>query len=257
MTTVLPPSTPQRACEVVLGELDAFVELIRALDPEEWSRPTDCAGWTVRDVVAHVAGALEEGARPTAQLRRVLVGPRRYPGLGRLDAMNQLQVDDRRDVTTGQLVEEVEARGPRAARARRRLPRLFRAIPVPPGFSLPRGSTFGYLADVIYPRDLWMHRIDISRATGRPLRATETEAEVVAQVVRDLADGWDGPATTLVLTGHGAGTWTLGDGSPFTTLEVDAVEACRLLSGRLVAPVVTASGDLRAEELLLASRIAF
>jgi uncharacterized protein (TIGR03083 family) len=259
-----PMPAPERAAEVALGELDAFLALLRELTPEEWHSPTDCTGWAVRDVVAHVAGALEEGARVRAQLRRVLLAPRRHPTMSRLDAINQMQLDDRRGAGCEQLLREVSVLGPKAARARRRMPRVVRRRAVPDGFSLPPGSTFGYLLDVIYPRDLWMHRVDVARATGRRLRRTDTEADVVAQVVSDLAGGWDGPRTTLTLTGHGAGTWVLAGvgqahdgGAPSATLEADAVELCRLLSGRPGSPAVTASGDPRAQHTLLASRIPF
>lgn len=257
MTTALLPPTPDRAEAVALGEHAAFVELISGLSPGEWDKPTDCAGWSVRDVVAHVAGALEEGAHIRAQLRRVALAPRRYPQLDRLDAINQLQVDDRGAHPPDRLVHEVSSLGPRAARARRRTPQLIRSRAVPRGFSLPTGATFGYLVDVIYPRDLWMHRIDVARATNRDLRATSTEADVVALVVRDLACTWGGPATTLTLTGHGAGTWALGAGKPVAAVETDAVEICRHLSGRVASPPIAAKGDPGAEQYLLAARIPF
>lgn len=257
MTTALLPPSPDRSHEVALGEHAAFVDLLSSLEAPDWQAPTDCEGWTVRDVVAHVAGALQEGAHLSAQLRRVVLGPRRYPGLGRLDAMNQLQVDDRRRVTTDQLVEEIRTLGPRAARARHRMPRPLRSLSVPSGFGLPAGSTFGYLVDVIYPRDLWMHRVDVARATDRPLHHTATEADVVALVVRDLAACWDGPTTTLILNGHGAGSWTLGSGTPEAAVETDAVEICRHLSGRVASPPIATKGDPGAEQHLLAARIPF
>ncbi len=137
------------------------------------------------------------------------------------------------------------------------MPRPLRALPIPSGFGLPPGSTFGYLVDVIYPRDLWMHRIDIARASGRELSPTTTEADVVAQVVRDLAETWEGPATTLSLTGNGAGTWTLGTGASQASLVADAVEVCRMLSGRPASPSVSLTGDPEAERRLAASRVSF
>jgi uncharacterized protein (TIGR03083 family) len=257
MTTLIAPLTPDRAREVALGELDAFLDLLRGLDTTQWQLPTDCTGWTVRDIVAHVTGAMEEGARLHVQLRHLALAGRRYPDLCRLDAINQQQIDDRRDAGPEDLVAELADLGPRAARARRRLPRVVRGRAVPGDTGLPAGSTVGYLVDVIYPRDLWMHRVDVARATGRALATTSTEADVVAEVVRDLAGGWDGPPSTLTLTGHGAGTWLLGPGTPQAELEADAVEVCRMLSGRTAAPVVTATGDPAARRRLLAARVAF
>jgi uncharacterized protein (TIGR03086 family) len=35
---------------------DAFAAVIDGVAPEDWGRPSPCAGWTARDVVAHVVG---------------------------------------------------------------------------------------------------------------------------------------------------------------------------------------------------------
>ena len=40
--------------------------------------------------------------------------------------------------------------------------------------------TLGYLVDVIYLRDMWMHRVDTSRAVGRPLVLTAEHDGVIA-----------------------------------------------------------------------------
>ncbi|HYH52032.1 MAG TPA: maleylpyruvate isomerase family mycothiol-dependent enzyme [Acidimicrobiia bacterium] len=39
----------------VRGERDAVVALCRTLSPEEWARPSQCDGWSVQDVVAHLS----------------------------------------------------------------------------------------------------------------------------------------------------------------------------------------------------------
>lgn len=39
------------------AEYAALVETVRGFEPEDWSLPTDCEGWTVRDMVAHLTGA--------------------------------------------------------------------------------------------------------------------------------------------------------------------------------------------------------
>ncbi len=257
-TAVSAPMTAERAFGIATGELLAFLDLIRDLGTHEWQLPTDCTGWTVRDIVAHVTGAMEEGARPWVQIRHFALAPRKYPHMAPLDAVNQTQLDERRGASTDQLVAELASLAPRAARARRRLPRLLRNRAVPGRDNgLPPGSTFAYLVDVIYPRDLWMHRIDVEQATRRPHTRTRTENDVVEEVVRDLAAVWPGPTTALSLTGPGAGSWQLGEGAPAATLSADAVETCRMLSGRPAAPTITRSGDPEAEQRLVASRVTF
>jgi hypothetical protein len=45
-----------------------------------------------------------------------------------------------------------------------------------------------YLIDLIYTRDMWMHRLDICRATGREMVQTpQHDGRITTLVVRDLA----------------------------------------------------------------------
>ena len=48
-------------------EYALFLSLLRSLDPDEWQAPTDCAGWSVRDIVAHVDFALDDSGRETLE----------------------------------------------------------------------------------------------------------------------------------------------------------------------------------------------
>lgn len=75
------------------AELAAF---LATLTPEQWDAPTLCAGWAVRDVVAHVIGYDLEG---TSGFVRTLVRARLSP-----DRANQRVVDDLRDLDPPGLV---------------------------------------------------------------------------------------------------------------------------------------------------------
>ena len=86
----------------------------------------------------------------------------------------------------------------------------------------------------IYTRDAWMHRIDISRATGSPLELT---AQHDGALVEDVVAEWvsvHGAPYDLVLAGEAGGSWRSNGGEP--SLTMDAVEFVRTMSGR-------ASGD--------------
>ena len=88
----------------------------------------------------------------------------------------------------------------------------------------------GYLVDVILTRDTWMHRVDIARATGRSMVVTaDHDGVLVADVVEEWADR-HGLPFTLHLEGPAGGTWSRGSGGP--EYRLDAVEFCRILSGR-------------------------
>jgi hypothetical protein len=88
----------------------------------------------------------------------------------------------------------------------------------------------GYLMDVIYNRDCWTHRVDISRAIGRdPVLTQEHDGRIVADVVSEWARRHGRPFT-LTLAGPAGGSYVAGDGGE--QMELDAVEFCRILSGR-------------------------
>ena len=89
--------------------------------------------------------------------------------------------------------------------------------------------TLGYLIDIIYLRDAWMHRVDTARATGAELVLTaEHDGRIVADVVAEWARRHRQPFT-LELTGDAAAAFTFGDEGEATV--IDAVEFCSLLSG--------------------------
>ena len=127
-----------------------------------------------------------------------------------------------------------------------------RAIPVP--FGPPLGTApIGYLTDVIYLRDMWMHRLDICRATGREMKLTpEHDGRIVALVMRDLGiklqDQLGERWIRVELTGPAGGTFDFGRNSlPSATIQMDALDFNWLASERITPDEamanVTAFGD--------------
>lgn len=204
-------------------------ELLGDLSAADWAAPTDCTGWDVRAVVAHVVGAGRASARCSEAVRQQRLGRRLMPDADAVDGMNAVQVRERADRTPDELVRELVDVAPRAVRARRRLPRPLRALPVP--FGPPLGTRpLAYLTDCISTRDVWLHRVDISRATGRsPALTADHDALIVADVVAEWARTHAQPYE-LRLTGPAGGIWNEAHGGE--RIELDAVQFCRLLSGR-------------------------
>lgn len=203
--------------------------LLAGLDAADWSRPTDCSEWDVREMVAHLVGAAEGTASVRELRRQQKLGRALRPGEPDVDGINAVQVRERADATPGQLRSALLDAGARGVRSRRRLPGLLRALPIP--FGPPLGTRrLGYLTDRIYTRDAWMHRIDIARATGRALVLTPAhDGRIVADVVAEWARTHRQPHR-LTLTGPAGGTWSAGvEGEEWT---LDAVEFCRTVSGR-------------------------
>jgi len=229
------PRTPvlprQIAMRLAATEYQRFADLLRALRPGDWTRPTDCPGWDVRAMAAHALGMVEMAASIRENNRQTKLA-RRSGGVF-IDALNRLQVDERQHMTPEQITGRFAARAPRAARGRRRAPGFIRRRVMPELQQVgghDEAWTTGYLIDVILTRDPWMHRADIARATGAAhVLTAEHDGVLVADVVAEWA-ARHGRPYTLHLTGPAGGTWASGEGGPL--IETDAVEFCRLLCGR-------------------------
>ena len=220
-----------QAMRLAATEYQRFLDLLRSLEPEDWTKPTDCPGWDVRALAAHLLGMVEMAASLWENLRQMTLARRR--GGGYIDALTQLQVDERADTTPTQIVDRLAARAPKAVRGRRRMPGVVRRRAMPVRQLVGDREevwTLGYLVDVILTRDPWMHRIDIVRATGAAHVLTpEHDGQIVAGVVTEWATR-HGQPFELHLAGPAGGRWTLGRGGPH--IEVAAVDFCRAVSGR-------------------------
>ncbi|HEY7262423.1 MAG TPA: maleylpyruvate isomerase family mycothiol-dependent enzyme [Trebonia sp.] len=244
----------------VIGEAEgrAAFQLLRQLGDRDWQRPTDCTEWDVRTLVSHLVAQCEDGLRIGTMLRRELAGRRRYPGKTSVDAHMAAQVDDHRSEAGPELVQSFALLWPKAVRARRRRPGMLRRITVDSGVPGTPRFSIGYLVDVIYNRDLWMHRLDLARATGQPFTIRRHDRLIVAQVVRDLAVGWSAAPVALELTGPAGGSWLIGSGEPVASVRADAVACMRSLAGRdSDAPVELVDGDASALAVIRRARVVF
>jgi len=228
------PLTRRRAADVAAAELRAFGDLLASLGDADWALTTDCDEWTVRDVAAHVCGQYEELARPTTLLRRLRTGRRRYPDRIALDAHNQVQIDDLGRLPPAALVAHLARYGPVAIRRIRLMPGVLRRISTERFYPEPplAEPNLGYFVDVIVARDTWMHRIELSRATGRAFEVDDHDYEIVGQVVRDLDRGWRRPPLRLELTGPAGSTWQIGGSAPVESVTADTLAMMLHLSGR-------------------------
>ena len=236
--TMTAPSRPRSAAlprEVAMRlaatEYQRFAGMLGSLGPGDWATPTECPGWDVRAMAAHALGMVEMAASIRETSRQLKLA--RSRGGVFIDALTALQVDERAGMTPAQITARFAARAPKAARARRRTPGFIRRRVMPELQQVgghDEAWTTGYLIDVIFTRDPWMHRADIARATGA---AHVLTAEHDGVLVADVAAEWatrHGRPYALHLTGPAGGTWSRGDGGPL--IETDAVEFCRVLSGR-------------------------
>ena len=215
-------------------EYDRLVGVLESLAPDDWARPTDCDGWTVRDLSGHVVGSLRMAASVREFAKVQLAAKRRAKAQGgqEVDHMTALQVEALAGLTTAELVTEARRLVPRATAGRRRAPAVVRRhvrFPVQMG-GIDEMWTLGWLFDVCLTRDAWLHRVDVCRAVGRrPELTADHDGRIVADVVEDWARRHGRPYH-LVLTGPAGGRF--GDPDAGEPIELDAVELCRILSGR-------------------------
>jgi uncharacterized protein (TIGR03083 family) len=135
--------TRTQITEGVLAEYDGFATLLDELTPREWTAPTRCEKWEVRDIAGHVVGTALD----------VVAGT---PGRRSPDD----QARDLRDTAAGELVGEFRKAIVGIGRFLERLDEDGWASPV-------AGMTIGE-GMVLLWYDTFLHADDVRAATGRP-----------------------------------------------------------------------------------------
>ena len=238
-TTVTQPLKPhidrKLAMQLAVTEYQRFLDLLRSLNSDDWTKTTRYQPWDVRELAAHLLGMVEMATSMREQGRQTKKAAARHEQHGGLfiDALTGLQVDERTDWTPQQIIDRFAARAPKAAKGRKRAPGFIRRRQLPVLQDVDGGKeawTIGYMLDVILTRDPWMHRVDIVDATGADLVLTADHDGVI---VADIVAEWSarhGQPYELQLTGPAGGEWRHGTGGP--TITMDAVEFTRKISGR-------------------------
>ena len=238
VSTITPLTHPE-AMRLLATELDRTLDMLRTLDAAAWGTQTDCPAWDVRAMYQHVLGACEAGAsmRENMHQLRAARAHRKKNGGPLEAALSNVQVRERADLTSAQIVEQLGAVAPKTVRGRRRTPGLMRnhaslAVDGP----VHEKWKLGYLIDTIYLRDLWMHRVDTMHALERPV---ELRADHDGRIVADVVAEWarrHGRPFVLELTGDAGSTYVHAPNSQDVEHScVDAVEFCRTLAGRAPA----------------------
>ncbi len=168
----------------VPGYVDAYSQTVQAIidlgqtcRPDDFERPTDCPGWTVKDVIAHVVGL--ETFLETHEIPAVFVPAYDHirSDIGRF---TEIHVEERRGVPGPEVVEELV----------RLLPLRQAALYGVADLDEEVSGAFGPapFESVMRMRtlDIWTHEQDIREALGR-IGDLDTPAAGVA--IRTLASG--------------------------------------------------------------------
>jgi uncharacterized protein (TIGR03083 family) len=210
-------------------ELARYLDLLGSLSADEWRAPTECPGWDVFAMAGHCLGMAKYAASPEEGGRQQAAA---FAAGGTfIDALTALQVKDHANLSPAELLATYREVAPQAVAGRIHMPDEMRVSTMPQDVNgVTEHWTLAYLAEAILTRDVWMHRVDTSRAVGKDLVLTaDHDGVLVANVVEEWA-GRHNQAFTLHLDGPAGGSWARGEGG--AELRRGAVEFCRILSGR-------------------------
>jgi uncharacterized protein (TIGR03083 family) len=228
----IPQIGHDEAMDLAATEYDRLLTLIDSLTADDWLRPTDCSEWDVRAMLGHLLGMVELQSDVEDRMRQVKTAAAlaEQNGTLRLNEMTALQVREHAHLTVSELSRAMHDAVPRGLAARRANTVEQRALPYHTQLPGEAPWTVGYLFDIIHTRDPWLHRVDICRAIGRDIELSAGhDGSLVADVVAEWGRRHEQPFT-LTLTGPAGGWYHAGHDGPALTL--DAVEFCRILSGR-------------------------
>lgn len=225
---------------------DALVGLLRGLKPNDWSQPTVCAGWDVRDVALHILG----GDLGNISRRRDLVehqswGPGEAPGAF-LARLNEDWVRVGRRLSPRLIIDLLEFNGPALFAYFRTLDASVMGGPVS---WAGRGSAPVWLDVAREYMERWVHQQHIRDAVGRP---GQTDPQFVNPVIAasmhalpvamERHAAHEKGAVVIRVLGRAGGTWNvtredhqwrLLEGttpSPRTTMELEVEDWWRVVT---------------------------
>jgi uncharacterized protein (TIGR03083 family) len=191
---------------------DALIELLGGLNRDEWSRPTACTGWDVRDVALHILGGdLSNTSRRRDGAAVATWGPGEDPGAF-LARLNQEWVEATRRLSPRVIVELLRTSGAPLFTYFDSLDtavlgeRVSWAGPGPAPLWLDIAREY---------MERWIHQQHIRDAVGRPgqteprfvrpVIAASMHAVPVAMEKHAVEPG----AVVIEIYGDGAGTWSV------------------------------------------------
>jgi uncharacterized protein (TIGR03083 family) len=215
MTDRLPAIDLPNMVAALRSERTEMLDFTRSLTDDEWRAPSAAAGWSIADVVGHIAATAHNFYTPSLEILRTKD----------LEASNEGPVERRRSWTRERVMTEYE-------KSSRRAISLVNAIRRSPAarlrFSLAELGRYpiGLMISGALVFDHHTHlRHDMAPALGRPVPATDADrmravltwmtAVLSNQIAHAPVDGLDA-RIALTLTGPGGGTWWIDEAGVLT-----------------------------------------
>ena len=235
------------------AEYEQLDGILTALTPAQWAHSSAAAGWTVADVVLHLAQSEELAIASLAGNEGVFAAASE----GRVDAVADASVAAQRQVSPADLLKRwrtATGATPGALRAR------------------PGGTRLRWITNRISPAALattrlaehWTHAQDIAGPLGVAYPDTARLRHIAWLGHRTLPyafaiEGIDGGPVYCELTAPGGEIWRFGEPTAPSVITGPAAEFCRVGARRL-APgdsTLTATGPLGARALAILRNYAF
>lgn len=245
--------------ELLAEEWASIEDLCGGLIDTEWDTPTDCPGWTVRDLVSHMIGTERMLAGDSAPDAPSHVGAHVRNPIGEA---NEAWVDARRSVPGREVLAEfAEVTSSRLDQLRAMSPDDFDRV----GFTPEGEGPYRTFMDIRL-FDCWVHEQDIRRALDRPghldgpiaERSVGKIAAAAGYVVGKKAGAPEG--ATVVFEVHGPTAITVpvvvegrarvldeAPSDPTVALRLDTTTYVALGCGRWDAERALADGDVGVE----------
>lgn len=206
------------------AEYAQFDSVISALTDDQWERPSAAPGWTVADVVLHLAQSEDLVAA-------AIGGGTTAFASGRVDAAAADSVAVERGIAPADLLARWRAA----------------ALPVPEALrAVPKGTRLQWVTNTLSPASLattrlaehWAHAYDITAPLGIPYPDTARIRHIAWLGHRTLPYAFateglgDGPVY-CELTGPDGETWHFGNPDAPSTITGPAADFCRVGARRL------------------------
>jgi uncharacterized protein (TIGR03083 family) len=201
--------------ELFPEERAALLALLETLTREQWALPTVCAGWSVKDVAAHIVGDdIGVVARGRDGYTASWIDAPSYEALvAAINAQNEAWVAAMRRASPRQLIELLRFSGERLHAHFRSLD--LDAVGGPVDWAGP-GPQPVWMDVAREYTERWAHGQQIRDAIGAPMLASrrmffpvlDAYARALPHAFRDVAVA-DGTHVRLVVTGEAGGEWSL------------------------------------------------
>ncbi len=218
------------AVDALQADRDALLAVCAGIDDEDWSAPSGCEGWTVKDVVGHVGA-----------LFWLVVDPSTLPDASDLAAekAQEVYVDSRRSWPPVRVVEDYASVSTQAIEALRALATQDFEVPLGdlgtyPASLLPNAYAFDHFTHI--RADLFAPRGPLQTAPP-PVDRLRLEATMdwieaaLPQQNADLLDQLTG-AVDLEMDDLAAATIRVGPGDPVARISSDGLALVRWVTQR-------------------------